>query len=37
MFFINRLLHFFVLFDTCITEHKLLIKYQSAALAALFF
>ena len=37
MFFINRLLYFFVLFDTCIAEHKLLIKYQSAASAALFF
>ena len=37
MLTVNCLFYFFVLFNTCITEHKLLIKYQSAASAVLFF
>ena len=37
MFAISVLLHVFILYSTYITEHKLLIKYQSAASAALFF
>jgi hypothetical protein len=37
VFIIGGLLHVFVLYSTYITEHKLLIKYQSAASAALFF
>jgi hypothetical protein len=34
---IIRVLYIFILYSTYITEHKLLIKYQSAASAALFF
>ncbi len=37
MLTVNCLFYFFAICSTYITEHKLLIKYQSAASAALFF
>ena len=37
MFVVSSLLYIFILYSTYITEHNLLIKYQSAASAALFF